>query len=81
MDLYNILVVIDPTSGDSQPSLDRARWIAKRSKAKLELLICDFNSALEGGYFFDVPAQQKARDALLAKHQEWLDRKAGSTLT
>lgn len=76
MDLYNILVVIDPTSGDSQPSLERAKWVAKRSKAKLELLICDFNSALDGGYFFDVPAQQKARDALLAKHQEWLEKLA-----
>lgn len=76
MDLYSILVVIDPTSGDSQPSLDRAHWVAKRSKAKLELFICDFNSALDGGYFFEGPAQQKARDSLLVRHKEWLEQLA-----
>ena len=76
MELYSILVVIDPTSGDSQPSLDRARWVAKRSKAKLELFICDFNSALDGGYFFEGPAQQKTRDSLLERHTEWLEELA-----
>lgn len=73
MELYNILVVIDPTSGDSQPSLERAAWVAKRSNASVELLICDYNSVLDGGYYFDGPAQQKARDALLKQHTEWLE--------
>lgn len=73
MELYNILVVIDPTAGDSQPSLERASWVAKRSKANIELLICDYTSVLDGGYFFEGPAQQKARDSLLKKHTEWLE--------
>lgn len=87
MELHQILVVIDPTSGDSQPSLERATWVAKRSKSTIELLLCEYNSILDGGYFFDGPAQQKARDALLKERTKWLEelaqplRDAGITVT
>lgn len=76
MNLQQLLVVIDPTSKDSQPSLERARWIANRSKSAIELLLCEYNSALEGGYFFDGAAQNKARDALLENRREWLEQLA-----
>ena len=51
MEFHQLLVVIDPTSGDSQPSLERATWLAQRSNAAVELLLCEYNSALDGGYF------------------------------
>jgi universal stress protein E len=73
MELNNILVVIDPTSGDSQPSLERATWLAKRANSAVELLLCEYNSALDGGYFFDGPAQQKARESLLENRKTWLN--------
>lgn len=73
MQLHQLLVVIDPTSGDSQPSLERAKWVAQHSKAAIELLLCEYNSALDGGYFFDGPAQKKARDSLLENRAKWLN--------
>ena len=76
MKLQQLLVVIDPTSKDSQPSLERAAWVAKRSKSAIELLICEYNSALDGGFFFDGPAQQKARDSLLNNRNKWLNQLA-----
>lgn len=76
MELNQILVVIDPTSGDSQPSLERATWVAKRSNSAVELLLCEYNSTLDGGFFFDGTAQQKARDSLLHNQTKWLEKLA-----
>ena len=76
MQLKNLLVVIDPTSKDKQPSLDRATLVASRTGAAVELLICDHNSALEDGYFTDRAAQQRARTALLAERTDWLEELA-----
>lgn len=87
MELHQLLVIIDPTSGDSQPSLQRATWVAQRSNAAVELLLCEYNSALDGGYFFDGPAQKKARDSLIENRSAWLEqlaqplRDAGITVT
>ncbi|MDY7218994.1 universal stress protein [Denitrificimonas sp. JX-1] len=87
MQPHQILVVIDPTSGDSQPSLERATWVAQRSNSSIELLLCEYNSALDGGYFFDGPAQKKARESLLSNRVKWLEklaqplRDAGVTVT
>lgn len=76
MKLHQLLVVIDPTTEDSQPSLERAAWVAKRSNAAVELLVCEYNSALDGGFFFDGPAQQKARESLLNNRTKWLNKLA-----
>lgn len=76
MELHQLLVVIDPTTEDSQPSLERAKWVAQRSKSAIELLLCEYNSALDGGYFFDGPAQKKARDSLMENRQKWLNELA-----
>lgn len=73
MELNQLLVVIDPTSNDSQPSLERAAWVAKRANSAIELLLCEYNSALDGGYFFDGPAQQKARDSFIENQTKWLN--------
>ncbi len=76
MELQQLLVVIDPTAGDSQPSLDRATWVAMRSNSTVELLLCEYNSVLDGGYFFDGPSQQKARNSLLQERKKWLEELA-----
>ena len=76
MDLKQILVIIDPESQDSQPALERASWFARKANVAVELLICEYNSALDGGFFFDGPAQQKARDSLLKNRTKWLEQLA-----
>lgn len=76
MQLTKLLVVIDPTNKDKQPSLQRASLVAERTGTSVELLICDHNSALDDGFFTDRNAQQRARAALLAQHLEWLEELA-----
>lgn len=76
MQLKQLLVVIDPTSKDSQPSLERATWLASQTKAAVELLVCDHNPALEDGFFTDKDAQKRARAALLAERLDWLEELA-----
>ncbi|MCQ4345982.1 universal stress protein [Pseudomonas stutzeri] len=75
MPLKQLLVIIDPTQ-TPQPALARAAWIARRSGAALELLICEFNSTLDSGLLFDAPALDKARASLLAQRREWLEQLA-----
>ena len=75
MQLKQLLVVIDPTQ-NPQPALERAAWIARQSGAALELLICEFNSALDSGLLFDAPALDKARHSLLKQRREWLEQLA-----
>lgn len=76
MKLHQLLVVIDPTSEGPQPSLERAAWVAKRANSAVELLVCEYNSALDGGLFFDGPAQKKARESLLNNRTKWLEQLA-----
>ena len=75
MQLHQLLVIIDPTQ-NPQPALERAVWIAQRSGAALELLICEFNSALDSGLLFDAPALEKGRHSLLKQRHEWLEQLA-----
>lgn len=44
-DITKILAVIDPTT-DEQPAMDRAAWLARRTGATLELLVCEYNLSL-----------------------------------
>jgi len=75
MQLQQLLVVIDPTQS-SQPSLERAAWIARHSGAAIELLICEYNGALDSGLMFEAPALDKARQSLLAQRRDWLEQLA-----
>lgn len=72
----HLLVVIDPTNKESQPALERATMVAQKTGASIELLVCDHNSALEDSLFSDKEAQQRARAALLAERQSWLEEMA-----
>lgn len=76
MYLRQLLVIIDPTHEGPQRSLERATWVATRTRSAVELLICEYNSALDGGFFFDGPAQQKARASLLSNRKKWLEKLA-----
>lgn len=70
-----LLVVVDPTQS-SQPALERASWLARRTGAALELLICEFTSALDASALFDRERVDKARAALLDHRREWLEQLA-----
>ncbi|MET1077896.1 MAG: universal stress protein [Pseudomonas sp.] len=65
MRLRQLLVVIDPTQ-EAQPALQRAAWVACQSGAALELLLVEFNTALEGNRLLATQTQDKARETLLA---------------
>lgn len=74
MKIRQLLVVIDPTQ-EAQPALQRAAWVARRNGAAIELLLCEHQSALEGG-LLDGPRLQQARDALLEQRLTWLEKLA-----
>lgn len=72
MKLRKLLVVIDPAK-THQPALQRAQWLAKASGARLELLVCEYDSALEHNPVFDAQALGSVRDALLSTLQQKLE--------
>ncbi|NCF25062.1 MAG: universal stress protein UspA, partial [Gammaproteobacteria bacterium] len=50
-ELSKILSVIDPTVKE-QPGMHRAAWLAKKTGAALELLVCYYNEYLSGDRLF-----------------------------
>jgi universal stress protein E len=71
-EISKILAVIDPTTRD-QPGLRRAAWLAKKTGAALELLVCYYNEYLSGDRLFDSPSLEKARDEVLKSQQKHLE--------
>lgn len=58
MQLNKVMVVVEPEE-QAQPALDKAKHLAKLADCELELVLAEFNSYLEDGYYFDpVQAQQ-----------------------
>ncbi|MCY1413003.1 Universal stress protein E [compost metagenome] len=76
MKLQHLLVVIDPTR-EEQPALARARWIAERSGASLELLACDYTPALDNALLVAQRDLERARLVQQAERLDWLERMAG----
>ncbi len=72
MNVQRLLVVIDPSQPE-QPALQRAIWLARQTGASLELLLCEYQSAVEHGHLFAPHASDQARTALLQQRQEWLE--------
>jgi universal stress protein E len=72
-----ILVVVDPTA-NSQPVIDRAAWLAKRSSAAIELFICDYDADIDAGQTSMVWVKQteNARDHLVGLLKNKLDELA-----
>jgi universal stress protein E len=74
-ELSKILAVIDPTVKE-QPGMHRAAWLAKKSGAELELLICYYNEYLSGDRLFDSPSLEKARGEVISSHSKHLEELA-----
>ncbi len=70
-----ILAVVDPTS-DDQPGIQRARWLAEKTGAELELLICYYNEYLSGDRLFDSPSLEKAREEVISNQEKHLEKLA-----
>lgn len=62
--LTRILSVVDPAAA-VQPALHRAAWLATRSGAKLDLLICHYNEYLVGDRLFGSRSLNEARREVL----------------
>lgn len=73
--LSKILAVIDPTVRE-QPGMHRAAWLAKKSGAELELLVCYYNEYLSGDRLFDSPSLEKARAEVIGSHSRHLEELA-----
>lgn len=71
-EIRKLLVIIDPGQ-DTQLALDKALKIARFTGASMELLICDHNTYLEDGYYFDPPQAQKLREEHLAGNTQLLE--------
>ncbi len=74
-ELSKILSVIDPTVKE-QPGMHRAAWLAKRTGAELELLVCYYNEYLSGDRLFDSPSLEKARNEVIGSHSKHLEEMA-----
>ncbi len=74
-ELSKILAVIDPTVKE-QPGMHRAAWLAKKTGAELELLICYYNEYLSGDRLFDSPSLEKARSEVISNHSRHLEELA-----
>jgi universal stress protein E len=74
-DLKRMLVVVDPTAKE-HPVLERARWLADRTGASVELFICDYDQNLSGERFFDTAALQKARSGIVQRDLQRLKKLA-----
>jgi universal stress protein E len=70
--ISKVLTVIDPTSAD-QPGLRRAFWLAKKTGAELELLVCYYNEYLSGDRLFDSPSLEKARLEIIQNQEKHLE--------
>lgn len=75
MNVQQLLVVIDPQQ-THQPALERALWLARKTRAKLHLLLVEYNATLEAGHLFDTAMQSRGRAALLERGMQWLEELA-----
>ncbi len=73
--ISKILAVIDPTV-EQQPGMVRAAWLADKTGAELELLVCYYNEYLSGDRLFDSPSLEKARAEVIGSHSKHLEELA-----
>jgi universal stress protein E len=73
--ITRILCVIDPTA-ETQPALGRAAWLARRTGAALELVICWYNEYLASNPFYEPAVLQNLRDSLTRENEERLENLA-----
>ena len=73
--LKKLLVMIEPEA-DEQLALDKALKLARPAGAALELMICDHNSYLEDGFYFDPPRAAELREEHVRKNLDLLEELA-----
>jgi universal stress protein E len=73
--LSRVLCVVDPTSREHL-ALERAAWLCGKSKAQLDLFICDYNEHLSGQRLFDSPSLENARQKVGDEHLAFLEKLA-----
>jgi universal stress protein E len=77
MSTKQILVVVDPTTNEEQPVIERAAWLAKRTGAALELFACDYDANIDAGVVATVWIPNAgAREQLLLRHRRKLEELA-----
>jgi universal stress protein E len=88
MSAKQILVVVDPTTNEQQPVIERAAWLAKRTGAALQLFACDYDANIDAGRVATVRLPDTdAREQLLLRHRRKLEdlatplRERGLTVT
>lgn len=75
MQLHKLLVVIDPTHRE-QAALQRAVWLAGRTGASLELLVCEYHGSLQNLLSGHPLAADELRGHQLASRLAWLEEQA-----
>lgn len=73
--IKNILCAVDPTT-DAQPAFHRASWLATKSGAELNLVISVYDGYLSGERFYDAPSLETARDELIDRNKQYLEKLA-----
>jgi universal stress protein E len=69
-----ILVVVDPTTNEEQPVIQRAAWLAEKTGAALELFACDYDADIDAGRVATVWIPDPGtREYLLLRHRQKLD--------
>ena len=70
MPAKQILVVVDPTTDEVQPVIERAAWLAKRTGAALQLFACDYDANIDARRVATVWIPEAgAREQLLLRHR------------
>jgi universal stress protein E len=69
-----LLVVVDPTAS-FHPAIERAAWLARRTGARIELFISDYEPRLADTRSHEAAAEE-ARAAVVARHRQRLEQLA-----
>jgi universal stress protein E len=77
MSAKQILVIVDPTTNEEQPVVERAAWLAQRMGAALHLFACDYDANIDAGRVATVWIPDAgAREQLLLRHRRKLEELA-----
>jgi universal stress protein E len=72
-----ILVVVDLTTNEPQPVIERAAWLAERTGAALQLFACVYDANIDAGRVATVWIPDAgAREKLLLRHRRGLEQLA-----
>ncbi|WP_431688427.1 universal stress protein [Hahella sp. NBU794] len=71
-EIKKILLVVDPTK-ERQEVIPRTIRLAKALGAEVELMVAEYQRALESSYPFDAKALSSAKESCLASRERWLE--------